>query len=75
MKNITQSDFGKKVDVTQSLVGQWLRNERPISVEKALSIESIFKIDASYLCNDVKLVRQQKRPRCIYTGIEKGNSE
>jgi transcriptional regulator with XRE-family HTH domain len=68
--NITQTEFARKIGVSQGLIGQWLRNDRPISVAKSLEIETIFKIDASSLCNDVKLVRQQKRPRCIYTSAE-----
>ena len=60
---ITQSDFGKKIDVTQGLVGQWLRGERPVSVVKSLAIEAVFNIDAAKLSNDVFLVRNAKRVR------------
>ncbi len=38
-KNVTQSAFAKMVSVTQSMVGQWVRKERPISPIKAIDIE------------------------------------
>ncbi|MDD5215348.1 MAG: helix-turn-helix transcriptional regulator [Methylococcales bacterium] len=61
--NITQTEFAKTIGVSQGLIGQWLRNDRPISVAKSLEIETAFKIDAAQLCNDVKLVRNHKRVR------------
>lgn len=28
--NITQTEFARKIGVSQGLIGQWLRNDRPI---------------------------------------------
>ena len=61
--NVTQAEMSRKIGVSQGLVGQWLRGDRPISVAKSLEIETIFKIDAAKLCRDVKLVRNHKRVR------------
>lgn len=61
--NITQTEFARKIGVSQGLIGQWLRNDRPISVAKSLEIETVFNIDAAKLCKDVKLVRNHKRVR------------
>ena len=60
---ITQTEFARTIGVSQGLIGQWLRNDRPISVAKSLEIETIFRIDAAKLCHDVKLVRNHKRVR------------
>jgi transcriptional regulator with XRE-family HTH domain len=62
---ITQTEFARKIGVSQGLIGQWLRGERPISVAKSLDIERTFKIDAGLLNNDVLLVRNNKRMRVI----------
>jgi transcriptional regulator with XRE-family HTH domain len=62
---ITQTEFARKIGVSQGLIGQWLRGERPISVAKSLDIERTFKIDAALLNNDVQLVRNHKRVRVL----------
>lgn len=61
--NISQAEFSRKIGVSQGMIGQWLRGDRPISVAKSLDIETTFKIDAAKLCHDVKLVRNHKRVR------------
>lgn len=55
--NLSQTAFGKRIGVTQSMVGQWIRGERPVSVKCALAIEKEFEIDASQLSQVVKSLR------------------
>ena len=57
-KKITQTELGQSVGVSQALVGQWVRGERPISVQKAVELEQIFDVDAALLNDDVKLARE-----------------
>ena len=63
--HITQTAFAAKIGVSQGLIGQWLRGERPISVAKSLDIERTFRIDAGLLNHDVQLVRNCKRMRVV----------
>lgn len=37
--NLSQRSFAVLVDVTQSMVSQWMSGERPISAERAVIIE------------------------------------
>ena len=59
-KNLNQTTFGKTINVSQGMVGQWLRGERPVSVDKAIEIESIHGADASELNSDVKKSRESQ---------------
>ena len=36
---VSQTEFGKRIGVTQGMVWQWLNNERRVSAEKVLAIE------------------------------------
>jgi len=44
--NTTQTEFGKKINVGQSMVRQWATGTRPVSLDRALKIEEVFGIDA-----------------------------
>ncbi len=57
-KNLNQTKLAKSLDITQSMVGQWIRGERPISVSVSIAIEKIYGTDASILNNDVKMSRE-----------------
>ena len=54
---LSQKSFGKSLKVTQGMVGQWIREDRPISVEIALQIESLYDVDAGIISDDVRKSR------------------
>lgn len=62
-KGITQAEFGKKVGVNQSMVGQWVRGMRPISIEKALMIEAEFGLQAEDLNQEIKKITDRTKVR------------
>lgn len=41
-QRITQTEFARKIGVSQGLIGQWLRGERPISVAKSKVIRHYY---------------------------------
>lgn len=59
-KGLNQTSFGKSINVSQGMVGQWLRGERPVSVDKAIEIEEKFCIDAGLLNDSVKKSRETR---------------
>lgn len=59
-KGLSQTEFGKKIGVSQSMVGQWLREERPISIKSALEMERVYKLDAAVLSRVVKTLRETR---------------
>ena len=59
-KGLNQTSFGKSINVSQGMVGQWLRGERPVSVDKAIEIELKFCIDAGLLNDSVKKSRETR---------------
>jgi len=56
--NITQTELAKYLGITPSMIGQWIRGERPISVLIAIKIEKEYGVDAGILNSDVKLSRE-----------------
>ena len=47
--NVSQNQFAKPLGVQPCNVSQWVKGDRPISIEKALLIEKIYGLDAEEL--------------------------
>lgn len=67
--NITQTEFGKKLNVGQSMVRQWATGARPVSLDRALDIEDTFGIDAEAINPQVavisdRLMKRAERRNC-----------
>jgi transcriptional regulator with XRE-family HTH domain len=67
--NTTQTEFGKKLGVGQSMVRQWATDKRPVSLERALDIEEEFGIDAETINPQItvisdRLLKRLKKRNC-----------
>jgi transcriptional regulator with XRE-family HTH domain len=60
-QKVRQTALANAIGVTPSLIGQWLRGERTISVAKAVEIEKLYHLDAALLSADVKLARDSMK--------------
>jgi transcriptional regulator with XRE-family HTH domain len=61
--NTTQTEFGKKLGVGQSMVRQWATNKRPVSLDRALDIEEEFGINAEEINPQVAVISERLRQR------------
>lgn len=50
--SMNQSEFADLVEVNQGMVSQWLKNKRPISLERCLLIEQ--KTNGEITCKDLR---------------------
>lgn len=51
---LTQRQFAETIGVTPGMVSQWITGRRPVSIEKALTIEEQFGLQAEILCPRLK---------------------
>jgi DNA-binding transcriptional regulator YdaS (Cro superfamily) len=62
-KKMSQTKFGEPLGVGQTMVDQWCKKRRPVSLEKALDIEKIYGIDARLLNDQVAIIADKFEDR------------